>query len=48
MYKNGEDNVTMDILFSKYEDVSEKFNIENQKLSKTFDRIIKRKMLAKA
>ncbi len=42
MYKNGEDNVTMDVLFSKYEDVSEKFNIENQKLSKTLDRIIKK------
>jgi len=42
MYKNGKDNVTMDILFSKYEDVSEKFNIENQKLSKTFDQIIKK------
>ena len=42
MYKNGEDNVTMDVLFSKYEDVSEKFNIENQKLSKTLDQIIKK------
>ena len=42
MYKNGDENVTMDILFSKYEDVSEKFTIENQKLSKTLDRIIKK------
>ena len=40
MYKNGDENVTMDALFSKYEDVSEKFAIENQKLSRTFDRII--------
>ncbi len=42
MYKNGEENVTMDALFSKYEDVSEKFAIENQKLSRTFDRILKK------
>ena len=42
MYKNGNENVTMDILFSKYEDVSEKFTIENQKLSRTFDRILKK------
>jgi tetratricopeptide (TPR) repeat protein len=42
MYKNGSDNVTMDVLFSKYEDVSEKFAYENQKLSKTLDRIIKK------
>ena len=42
MYKNGDDNVTMDALFSKYEDVSEKFTVENQKLSKTFDRILKK------
>ena len=42
MYKNGDENVTMDALFSKYEDVSEKFAIENQKLSRTFDRIIKK------
>ena len=42
MYKNGNVNVTMDILFSKYEDVSEKFTIENQKLSRTFDRILKK------
>ena len=40
MYKNGDENVTMDALFSKYEDVSEKFVIENQKLSKTLDRIL--------
>ena len=42
MYKNGDENVTMDALFSKYEDVSEKFTVENQKLSKTFDRILKK------
>lgn len=42
MYKNGDKNVTMDALFSKYEDVSEKFTIENQKLSRTFDRILKK------
>ncbi len=42
MFKNGDQEVTMDILFSKYEDVSEKFKIENQKLSKTLDRIIKK------
>jgi tetratricopeptide (TPR) repeat protein len=42
MYKNGDENVTMDALFSKYEDVSEKFTIENQKLSRTFDRILKK------
>lgn len=42
MYKNGSDNVTMDVLFSKYEDISEKFAHENQKLSKTLDRIIKK------
>ncbi len=42
MYKNGDENVTMDALFSKYEDVSEKFAIENQKLSRTFDRILKK------
>ena len=42
MYKNGDENVTMDALFSKYEDVSEKFTLENQKLSRTFDRILKK------
>ena len=42
MYKNGDEDVTMDALFSKYEDVSEKFAIENQKLSRTFDRILKK------
>ena len=42
MYKNGDEEVTMDALFSKYEDVSEKFDIENQKLSKTFDLILEK------
>lgn len=47
MYKNGDENVTMDALFSKYEDVSEKFTIENQKLSRTFDRILRKKIQEK-
>ena len=48
MFKNGDENVTMDVLFSKYEDVSEKFTIENQKLSRTFDRILKKEEAGEA
>lgn len=41
-YKAGDPSVTMAVLFSKYEDVSEKFAYENTKLSKTLDVIIKK------
>lgn len=41
-YKAGDPLVTMAVLFSKYEDVSEKFAYENTKLSKILDVIIKK------
>lgn len=41
-YKAGDPSVTMAVLFSKYEDVSEKFAYENTKLSKILDVIIKK------
>jgi len=41
-YKAGDPSVTMEVLFSKYEDVSEKFAYENTKLSKILDVIIKK------
>lgn len=41
-YKAGDPSVTMAVLFSKYEDVSEKFAYENIKLSKILDVIIKK------
>lgn len=41
-YKAGDPNVSMELLFSKYEDVSEKFAYENSKLSKALDVIIKK------
>jgi tetratricopeptide (TPR) repeat protein len=41
-YKAGDASVSMELLFSKYEDVSEKFAYENTKLSKTLDVIIKK------
>ena len=41
-YKAGDPSVSMALLFSKYEDVSEKFEYENTKLSKTLDVIIKK------
>ena len=42
MFKDGDENITMDALFSKYEDISEKLLIENEKLSRRFDQLIKK------
>ena len=40
MYKAGNQNVTMEALFNKYEEVSEKFEYEGTQLSKKLDAII--------
>ena len=42
MFKDGDENITMDALFSKFEDISEKLLIENEKLSRRFDQLIKK------
>ncbi len=42
MYKAGNQNVTMEALFNKYEEVSEKFEYEGTQLSKKLDAILKK------
>lgn len=42
LYKSGEPSVTIEALFDKYEDVSEKFELENTKLAKKLDVILKK------
>ena len=42
IYKNNNKDVTPEILFEKYEDVSEKFEFEGVKLAKSLDRILKK------
>ena len=41
-YKAADQEVTMELLFEKYEEVSEKFDIEGTKLSKKLDVILKK------
>jgi tetratricopeptide (TPR) repeat protein len=41
-YKNGDVEVTMELLFNKYEEVSEKFEFESTELSKKLDIILKK------
>lgn len=40
LYKSGDSEVTTELLFNKYEDISEKFSFENTKLAKNLDVII--------
>ncbi len=42
IYKSKNENITPEKLFEKYEDVSEKFELESVKLSKNLDRILKK------
>lgn len=42
LYKSGDASVTIEALFNKYEDVSEKFEKENTKLAKKLDIILKK------
>ena len=42
MYKAGDQGVTMEQLFNKYEEVSEKFEVESTKLAKNLDKILKK------
>ena len=42
LYKDGVHGVTMEKLFTKYEEVSEKFEIESTNLSKKLDLLIKK------
>jgi hypothetical protein len=42
-YKNGDIEVTMELLFDKYEEVSEKFEFESTELSKKLDIILKKR-----
>ena len=42
LYKDGVDGVTMEKLFTKYEEVSEKFEVESTNLSKKLDLILKK------
>jgi tetratricopeptide (TPR) repeat protein len=42
MYKAGNQNITMEALFNKYEEVSEKFEFESTQLSKKLDAILKK------
>jgi len=39
-YKAGDQEVTMELLFEKYEEVSEKFEFESTELAKKLDKII--------
>ena len=41
-YKSGDGEVTMEMLFNKYEEVSEKFEFESTELSKKLDLILKK------
>ena len=41
-YKAGDNEVTMELLFNKYEEVSEKFEIETTELAKKLDVILKK------
>ena len=41
-YKNNENGVSMELLINKYEELSEKFDIESVKLSKKLDIILKK------
>ena len=41
-YKNNENGVSMELLINKYEELSEKFDIESVKLSKKLDVILKK------
>jgi len=47
-YKAADQEVTMELLFEKYEEVSEKFEIEGTKLSKKLDIILKKEEAGKA
>ncbi len=42
LYREGNDGVTMEQLFDKYEEVSEKFELESTKLAKKLDVILKK------
>ena len=42
LYREGNDGVTMEQLFDKYEEVSEKFELESTKLAKKLDMILKK------
>ena len=42
LYKAGDQGVTMEQLFNKYEEVSEKFEVESIKLAKNLDKILKK------
>lgn len=42
IYKSGEGSVTMSMLFDKYEEISEKFELEGTKLSKGLDKLLKK------
>ena len=42
LYKDGVDGITMEKLFIKFEEVSEKFEIESTNLSKKLDLILKK------
>ena len=42
LYKQGDDQVTMESLFNKYEEVSEKFEFESTELAKKLDIILKK------
>ena len=42
LYKAGDQGVTMEQVFTKYEEVSEKFELESTKLAKNLDKILKK------
>ena len=42
LYKQGDDEVSMELLFNKYEEVSEKFEYESTELAKKLDIILKK------
>ena len=42
IYKSGDNNVSMAMLFDKYEEISEKFELEGTNLAKRLDKILKK------
>ena len=42
IYKSGDENISTEQLFDKYEEVSEKFEVEGVKISKNLDKILKK------
>ena len=42
LYKSNADGVTMELLFEKYEEISEKFELEQTNLAKRIDKILKK------